>query len=361
MGVRGVLGSVRVGELAADLGVSTSWIRKLTDAGVLESETVTLGGHRRYDLEASRAAYARYRRGLAGIDDTGDAAGDAAVFGMGKPVYEADLALAGLEEHQVWREVAPRLRVQGGSTAHRAGSYAFTEMLNNAIDHSGGARVSVKGWRTGNLVAIEIWDDGIGVFERLARGLELGSHHDALAELTKGKRTTAPEAHTGEGIFFTSKVVDRFNLDANGLAWKVDNLRGDHAVGTSTLRQGTRVQFAFDSETVVDPAEVFRRYTVDHEFVRTSPVVRLFEAGVEFVSRSEAKKLLSGMEQFREVSVDFTSVESVGQGFVDEVFRVWPAQNPGIKVAPINMNPEVEFMVRRGLPPLDPRPPRSGT
>lgn len=351
-------GSVRVGELAAELGISKSWVRELTAAGVLETETVTLGGHRRYDLEASRAAYARYRRALAGIHNVDDAPPGGGSFGAGLAVFDKDLELAGLEEDRVWLEVAPTLSLEPGSPAIRSTRYAFTEMLNNAIDHSGGSHVSVTAWRTDNLVAIEIWDDGVGVFDHLARGLELTGHHAALAELSKGKRTTAPEAHSGEGIFFTSKVVDRFNLAANGIAWKVDNVRADQAVGATHVRQGTRVQFALDPETVEDTAAVFRRYTVDHEFVRTSPVVRLFEAGVEFVSRSEGKRLLSGMEQFQEVSVDFTGVESVGQGFVDEVFRVWPSQNPGITVTPINMNPEVEFMVRRGLPPRDPRPTR---
>ena len=38
--------------------------------------------------------------------------------------------------------------------------------------------------------------------------------------------------------------------------------------------------------------------------------------GVAFVSRSEAKRLLSGMERFKEVEVDFTGIGVVGQGFV---------------------------------------------
>ncbi|MGH2217295.1 STAS-like domain-containing protein [Enterococcus faecalis] len=34
------------------------------------------------------------------------------------------------------------------------------------------------------------------------------------------------------------------------------------------------------------------------------------------------------MERSREVRVGFAGVEEVGQGFVDEVFHVWPSQNP---------------------------------
>jgi hypothetical protein len=88
----------------------------------------------------------------------------------------------------------------------------------------------------------------------------------------------------------------------------------------------------------------------DAAFVRTRPVVKLFEIGTIFVSRSEAKRLLDGLAaDFDAVDVDFTGVTDVGQGFVDELLRVWPKAHPGKEVNPINMNQAVEFMVRRGL------------
>jgi hypothetical protein len=66
--------------------------------------------------------------------------------------------------------------------------------------------------------------------------------------------------------------------------------------------------------------------------------------------RSEAKRLMRGLERFQEVLVDFTGREEVGQGFVDEVLRVWPSQHPGTAVQPTGMTGPVEFMVKRGLP-----------
>jgi len=50
------------------------------------------------------------------------------------------------------------------------------------------------------------------------------------------------------------------------------------------------------------------------------------------------------------VEVDFAGVTDVGQGFVDEPLRVWPNAHQGRTVTPINMDPAVELMVRRGLP-----------
>lgn len=78
--------------------------------------------------------------------------------------------------------------------------------------------------------------------------------------------------------------------------------------------------------------------------------LRLCDIGTEFVSRAEAKRLLSDVESFNEITLDFARVAWVGQGFVDEVFRVWAKGHRGISLRPINMNEAVEFMVNRGFP-----------
>lgn len=268
------------------------------------------------------------------------------------PDWERVLPLDGLQEDEVWREVAidvlhDRLSPEGRSTA----SYAFTEMLNNAIDHSGAREVRVAVWAARFEIRFEISDTGRGALPHLQERLDLEDVYDALGELTKGKTTTDPERHTGEGIFFTSKAVDVFTLESAGLRWTVDNVRGDQAVGMSEVTQGTRVRWEMDPATTTSIADIFGAYTDDdHQFARTRTVVRLFGFGVRFVSRSEAKRLMRGLERFKEVMVDFTGVEEVGQGFVDEVVRVWPAQHPETLVTPVGMAGPVEFMVRRGLP-----------
>ena len=39
----------------------------------------------------------------------------------------------------------------------------------------------------------------------------------AIAEFNKGKRTTMPDRHSGEGIFFTSRVMDLFEIESHHL------------------------------------------------------------------------------------------------------------------------------------------------
>jgi anti-sigma regulatory factor (Ser/Thr protein kinase) len=332
---------LRVTEVARELGVSAARLRQLADTGVIPSER-SPGGHRVFDAGAVRSA-------LAGLPATADAE-----LRWTSPDWQRDLHLDGLSEDTVWRElVADLLQDRLSVEARSITNYAFTGMLNNAIDHSGATTASARVWIARFELRFEIRDHGRGALPHLQHELRLNDAFDALGELTKGKTTTDPERHTGEGIFFTSKAVDVFTLESAGLRWTVDNLRGDQAVGASGVEHGTRIRCELDPETTRSLADVFAAYTEDHEFTRTRTTVRLFGYGVRFVSRSEAKRLMRGLERFTHVLVDFSGVEEVGQGFVDEVLRVWPGQHPGTRVEPVGMTGAVEFMVRRGLPGSD--------
>lgn len=328
---------MRTGAVARALGLSPSRVRQLADEGVIPARR-TPGGHRLFALSAIREVEAR--RELPVARDLPPAVA---------PRWQGTVPLSGADEADVWRRVAAGLDLPDRPVT-AVMQYAFTGMLNNAIDHAGGTTATIAWWVRPTTWTFEIADDGEGVFPHLRDGLGLEDPFAAIQELTKGRTTTAPERHTGEGIFFTSKAVDVFTLASAGLAWTVDNLRGDEAVGVSSVTVGTRVRCELDAATRRRLTDVFARYTdEDLEFSRSRTVVRLFGLGVRFVSRSEAKRLLHGLDRFKEVELDFTGVHEVGQGFVDELVRVWPRQHPGTAIHPVGMNAAVEFMVRRGL------------
>jgi hypothetical protein len=330
---------VRVADVARELGLSPTRIRQLADAGIIPSSR-TPGGHRLFDLGAVRAAVAR--RTLPGDPLTATMEAE--------PSWRHDLTLLGLSEDVVWRRIASDLDLDRESPAGRIIGYAFTEMLNNAIDHSDSESATITWWTGPDQWTFEVRDYGVGAYPKLREGLHLASEFEAVQELSKGKRTTDRERHTGEGIFFTSKVVDLFRLTSSGVRWTVDNLRHDAALGLVAASEGTSVVCQLDPQTDRILADIFQEFTRDHAFVRTRPVVKLFEIGTVFVSRSEARRLLDGLEaDFDTVEVDFAGVTDVGQGFVDELLRVWPAAHPGKSVILTNTNPAVEFMVRRGL------------
>lgn len=329
---------IRIGDIAQLMGLSVSRVRQLTDEGAIPSRR-TQGGHRVFDLDEVENVLAlsvdsRFPR----LDP------------LGPPEWSRAVPLADAEEHLVWREVAAALRLDSRRSAVHVVEYAFSEMLNNAIDHSEGSVARVRVWSRADLLAFEVADDGIGAFQKLRAGFGLPDTLSAIQELSKGKRTTDPVNHTGQGVFFTSKAVDRFLLASNGWMWVVDNIEGDQTVRAVRSGGGTTVRCEIDPNGARSMSDVFAEYTDDFEFTRTKPTVKLLSFGARLVSRSEAKRLLEGLDRFNEVQLDFAGVESVGQGFVDEVFRVWAASHPETRLVPVNMEQAVRFMVERGLP-----------
>jgi len=269
-------------------------------------------------------------------------------------VAAADLerrySLVGLEEDRVWDEIFRDLSTiqLAKENVRSILKYAFTEMLNNAIDHSGGTHAQVRFW-VGDVFAFEIVDDGIGVFRHVRERLGLPDDLAAIQQLSKGRETTAPERHSGEGIFFTSRAVDRFELDANRVRWTVDSIRDDQAIGDAPEHPGTRITCELDSKTERVLEDVFTPFVDEEtfEFDRTVVPLAIFESGGRFVSRSEAKRLGTRLGRFREVVLDFGGIDRVGLAFVDELFRVWASEHPQTELVPINMSPMIERIVRR--------------
>lgn len=265
--------------------------------------------------------------------------------------WTVQYARAGLEEDRVWdrfaEEVGDLSRLN--DNAVKIARFAFTEMLNNAIDHSGSEHVRINMRVASPRFVFVVSDEGVGAFEHVRQNQGLEDHIAAIQEISKGKLTTDPRRHSGQGIFFTSKAVDLFSLASNGWRWTLDNVRSDEAIGEIGPGRGTRVEFEIDPHSLRSLKETMDSYTDAEtlEFSTSRTVVELFRSGSVFVSRAEAKRLTRNLERFEEVIVDFSGVEEIGQGFADEIFRVWQSEHPGIRLVPDNMNDGVRFMVER--------------
>lgn len=86
--------------------------------------------------------------------------------------------------------------------------YAFSEMLNNAIEHSRSILIRIDMKKDAGHIIFSVADKGMGIFNNIRKKKNLASNMEAIQNLLKGKETTAPKAHSGEGIFFTSKAAD---------------------------------------------------------------------------------------------------------------------------------------------------------
>ena len=272
---------------------------------------------------------------------------------IGPSAIRSRLRNKNIKEHEVFDDLIE------GFPAFRAAPeniksivyYAFSEMLNNAIEHSQSDNIEVEIESSGGAIRFAVSDFGIGVFRNVMRQRHLQSELEAMQDLLKGKVTTDPKTHTGEGIFFTSKVADRFVLESFGYRMVVDNTIPDvFFQEEKRINRGTRVIFTITLKSARHLNEIFKKYQSSpggYAFDKTEVHVRLFTMGVVFVSRSQARRVLVGLEKFKKIILDFSRVPNVGQAFADEVFQVFQHRYPKISIVPVNMNETIRFMVER--------------
>ncbi|MZH02401.1 MAG: sensor histidine kinase, partial [Nitrospinae bacterium] len=204
-----------------------------------------------------------------------------------------------VEEHKVWQENFLQDFVSLPKNIFDICQYGFTEMLNNAIEHSEGARVIIETeWET-NLVTIWIYDDGVGIFRKIKNTLNLEDERESALHLSKGKFTTDPEHHTGEGIFFTSRAFDDFLITSRGMSYIRENRDEDWflEMAKDSKREGTALEMIMSLDSKRNLQEVFERYTGEDsegipKFDKTHIMVQLSKLGDErYVSRSQARRI----------------------------------------------------------------------
>lgn len=266
--------------------------------------------------------------------------------------YHRLLRNEGLSEHLVLDDVKRSTGIfrQLPDNVVRIVDYGFTEMLNNAIEHSQSAVITVRMHRQSDSIAFTVMDRGIGIFRNIMQKRGLQSELEAIQDLLKGKQTTAPERHSGEGIFFTSRVADLLVIKGSRKKLIFDNRIEDVFLRDIQPLVGTTVEFRIASHSSRNLESVFKQHAVEtYEFGKTTITVHLYRTGTGYVSRSQARRILSGLEKFATITLDFKGIDSVGQGFADEVFRVWRSHHPQTSIEVQNAGENVQFMINHVL------------
>jgi anti-sigma regulatory factor (Ser/Thr protein kinase) len=228
--------------------------------------------------------------------------------------------------------------------------YGFTEMFNNVIDHSQGKGVTVQLSKTAASAIIVIVDNGIGIFKKIQIELGLADERHAILELSKGKLTTDPNRHSGEGIFFASRMFDEFRIMSGGVYFSHDFGEEEDWVVEHSPISGTAVLMRLQNHTARTTRQIFDQYSVgdDYGFNKTVVPVRLAQYGNDkLISRSQAKRVLARVELFKIVVFNFKDVPAIGQAFADEIFRVFPLHHRDIQLVAIHANSEVKRMIAR--------------
>ena len=324
-------GVVRTAEIVKATGLSRAYVHRVFNSLENEGLIVRVGkANRARYVAASRAALQKARRT--------------------ELRFRRMLQVKGTTEDEVLNEIKRETGIFAGLPKNVSAilDYAFSEMLNNALEHSRSKRIDVRMVRIPGGVTFRVRDYGVGIFRNIMRKRRLKSETEAVQDLLKGKQTTQPERHSGEGIFFTSKVMDLLVIRGSSKKLIFDNRLSDVFVRVATPLVGTQVDATLGAASRRTLRELFDAYAGrDYTFDKTALTVRLFAGAGDYVSRSQARRLVAGLEKFRRVTLDLTGVQLVGQGFADEIFAVWQIAHPNVTIEVHGATEDVRLMIDR--------------
>lgn len=248
------------------------------------------------------------------------------------------------DETYIYTEYVKPLLNNVSDNAQKIWMYTFTEIINNVIEHSHSETLEISILQNYLYTSIIVKDDGIGIFENIKKYFKLPSIKDAINELFKGKVTTKIQNHSGEGIFFSSQIMDKFYISSSNHIFTRSKLDSD-MVSLSSNDHGTLVFMSLNNRSRKNIVDIFSMYSsADEGFNKTLIKLKnMFDD--DPVSRSQAKRLCQGLEKFDEVIFDFEDIDFLGQGFAHQLLVVFQNEHPNIKISVINTNKDVLMMV----------------
>lgn len=328
-------GKITSSEITGSIGVSRQYVNMVISDLIAEKQVVKLGG--------TRNAFYVSKNYILNHPEV--------IPTVLKKTYKNQ----SLEEHKVLIGIEEKFSLIESlpENIRSIFTFAFSEMFNNAIEHSQSRSISVEVAVRDKDLSFIVNDSGVGVFRNIMEKKNLKSEIEAIQDLLKGKTTTMPKSHSGEGIFFTSKASDVFILDSFGYQLVVNMIKPDVSIHrVAVKKRGTRVIFRINTQSGRHLNDIFKKYTNlasegEYGFDKTEIRVKLFTTGGIHISRSQARRVLAGLEKFKIILFDYEKVPMVGQAFADEIYRVFQELHPDIRLENENMSEGVRFMVER--------------
>lgn len=258
------------------------------------------------------------------------------------------------EEHLIYDEFSKSIGKGFTKNALLKLEYVVTEMINNVIEHSEANKLTIH--IRENFLTLEcmLMDNGIGIFKKIMNSHNLKTPEDAILKLSKGKLTSDPLNHSGEGIFFSSRMTDSFLIHSKNSIFTSQNnfdlIQSDDICCISKDFKkiiGTTVVFILDKNNSTSMVEIFNKYENEFNgFENTEMLINLAEKySKTLMSRSIAKRVIADFNSFKEIILDFKNVEMVGQGFLDEIFRVYKSRNHEINIKYLNENDDIKALM----------------
>ncbi len=230
--------------------------------------------------------------------------------------------------------------------------HGFTEMFNNAIDHSAGKNIWVQMEKTP--ISTETLVAGRRYRHLQENSIGAGLVVDGAPREIRAIQRQADYGSTkplGEGIFFTSRMLDKFDILSGGVFFNHKrDAKEDWMLERASPGAGTAV--FLNCITILH--EPPRRCLTSTPRVRTTALPRqLFRStSLNMALTSSFRGLRPNVcwracDLFKKVVLDFKDVGMIGQPFADQIFRVFASAHPDIELIAINVNKEIRDMIAR--------------
>lgn len=255
-----------------------------------------------------------------------------------------------LNEDEITKKLLTKINLEKNcnKNTYEIVQYSMNEMINNVIDHSHTEKLSVEVSMAPYTVKFRVRDFGVGVFNNIKKKFKLNGVDDAVSLLLKGKTTTMEKRHSGQGIFFTMKFADRFEISSYGTCI-ISSIKDGLQIESCPKKKGTDVLFEISRNTKRSAKRVFDEFAgeqFDLKFEKTRVFVSLGKVGRILSSRSEARRILLGCNKFSVIEFDFKNVKGIGQGFAHEIFTVFANDNTNKKLVVKNADKNILSMVK---------------
>jgi hypothetical protein len=219
----------------------------------------------------------------------------------------------------------------------------FCEIVSNAIAHSEGRNALVQIKRTYTKVVIRIFDDGIGIFDRITRDCGFAGRGEAVLEVAKGKLSTAGAGQAGEGLLSVARLFDAFTVLSGGIGFAARRTSAGNSIfeaaRTDQQQKGTSVEMEIRTDA---PQTIGQMAGAEGMII---PLKLAQSGGEHLVSRAQARRIMRRAEKFAQVLLDFHGVDQIGPQFADEMFRVWANAHPQVTLQAVNMPRDVDMTI----------------
>ena len=233
------------------------------------------------------------------------------------------------------------------------------ELLNNAIDHSGGSPVTVSMRQTPRHLQLLVSDDGCGLFERIGASFGIADPTLAMLELSKGKLTQParapqrprPVLHLAPGRRVRPARQPQ-RLPAPRLGRRA--LAGRHARCPQQRHLGLRRASRWTRRARST------RCCARHSLDGAGYALRAHRGAAAAADRRRSRAWSRaprpgasprGCRSSAAPRSTSPASPTIGHGFADELFRVFARAHPAVDLVPLNMAPRVRALVdsvRRG-------------